>query len=226
MNDHIDNEHEEIESLLPWYVNGTLSAEDHQRVKRYIAAHPEMESQLAALRDDQISDISANEIIHSDSETALQRLMNSIESEKPEMRRRTKSTNTIMSQVEVWVRSLSPTGLTLAAVTGAIVIIVQAGLLTMLLWYLPEGETVYRTASGGQESTEIKALVQFNKDAKLEDISRFLSKHQVQILAGPKPGGFYTIGFSADAVEKTSRLELLNKLSANKALVTLVLPAK
>lgn len=222
----LDSERKEIESLLPWYVNGTLSTEDNERVERYVASHPEMETQLAMLRDDQASTIAANESIQQDSPSALQRLMDSMEREKAEMRRRTKPTNTILSQIDVWIRSLSPTGLTLAAVTGGIVIMVQAGLLTMLLWYLPEGETTYRTASVGQESTETKVLVQFNKDAKLEDISHFLSEHQAQILSGPKPGGFYTIGFSAEAVERSSRQELLNKLSANKALVTIVLPAK
>lgn len=40
MNDRFDE-------LLPWYVNGTLSAEDKEWVERYMAAHPESKAELA-----------------------------------------------------------------------------------------------------------------------------------------------------------------------------------
>lgn len=43
MNDRFDE-------LLPWYVNGTLGAEDKEWVERYIAAHPESQAEVAWYR--------------------------------------------------------------------------------------------------------------------------------------------------------------------------------
>jgi len=43
MNDRFDE-------LLPWYVNGTLNAEDKEWVERYMAAHPDSQAELAWYR--------------------------------------------------------------------------------------------------------------------------------------------------------------------------------
>lgn len=59
------NEHQtemsEIETLLPWYVKGTLGPEDTARVEAHLAAHPETQRALALIAEEWHETVAANE---------------------------------------------------------------------------------------------------------------------------------------------------------------------
>jgi Putative zinc-finger len=45
-----DNPHAEVEQLLPWYLNGTLAAAEHARVRQHVEHCSDCTAQLAGLR--------------------------------------------------------------------------------------------------------------------------------------------------------------------------------
>src|SRR5689334_24912984 len=68
------SEREQIEMLLPWYVGGTLAADDRGRVERYLADHPELRHQLDLIREEQHETVTANEALPTPPAGALERL--------------------------------------------------------------------------------------------------------------------------------------------------------
>ena len=225
-----NSEREEIELLLPWYVSGGLGLEETGRVEAYLEHHSELEQQLTALREDAEASISANEEITAQPEAALGRLLRSIEAESPgRQKSRLPSSllsNGLMDFLNDFLRSLSPAGLSLAASTAAIVILVQAGLLVAYQWSEMPGEVTYHTASGDEKQAGVRLLIQFNSNVTHGAVGRFLSENHAEILAGPKPGGFYLVGIESGSLNEAARQELITTLGRDKTLVTLILPAQ
>ena len=114
---------EDIELLLPWYINGTLEAADVAKVEAYLERHPDMTTQLTTLREDFDETIHANEAIAGPSGAALDRLMAQIETETPaHLRARQQATRAgrgLMSSIDDFLRSLSPGRLGWAAMAAA-----------------------------------------------------------------------------------------------------------
>ncbi len=221
-----DSEREQVELLLPWYANGTLSPAETERVEAYLARHPEMEPQLATLREDHSASVAANEAIAVSSEAAMDRLMRAIDAEAPVPHKTPSFASRLSTVLDDYLRSLSPDGLSWAAVAAAVVIVVQAALLGALLWQQPADEAVYRTASGRQAATGVEVLIQFNGDAGLDRVGRFLAEHDAQIVAGPKPGGFYLVRVVAQNTDEAAYQTLIARLASDKGVVKLVLPTQ
>lgn len=220
-----DGSPEEIELLLPWYVNGTLEASDAAKVEAYLERHPDMRVQLATLRDDMHETVGANEAIAGPSGAALDRLMNQIEAETPMRHRAAKVKRGMMEAVDEFLRSLSPGRLGWAAMAAAAVIMLQAGVVGTMMLNPPTGDSTYQTASGSNQLSGTFALIQFKQDASVADISTFLSKEGAEIVGGPKPGGLFRVRISADKLNDDARQALLTKLRAN-AFVIVVLPSQ
>lgn len=221
-----DAAREEIEMLLPWYVNGTLDPTDRGKVEAYLASDPEMKAQLATLREDMHEAIDANEAIAGPSGAALGRLMDQIAAEAPARRPLLKTNSSLFRKLDDFLRSLSPGRLSFAAMAAAAVILVQASVVgTMLLQSTPEGH-VYETASGDQIQGGTFVLVKFAPDASLEEISAFLTSTNAEIVGGPKPGGLYRVRVSPKTLDAASRLTLMSALQAKTRLISLVLPSQ
>jgi hypothetical protein len=221
-----DAAREEIEMLLPWYVNGTLDDADVGKVEAYLASHPEMNLQLNTLREDMSEAIHANETIAGPSGAALDRLMDQIAAEAPARQRLASAGSGLLGQFENFLRSLSPGRLSFAAMAAAAVIMLQAGVVGTMLLQPPSKGSVYQTASGGKQQGGTFVLVKFAPGASLDDISAFLTSSNAEIVGGPKPGGLFRVRISPDELDDTGRLALMKSLQAETKLISVVLPSQ
>ena len=116
---------QDIELMLPWYVNGTLSADERAQVDRYMREHPEMAHQLDLVREEMDATIDANEALNPAHAGALDRLLTRIDAEDGPQRET--DGNVVRSGwLSGWLSAFSSPALRLAAVGAAVVIIAQA----------------------------------------------------------------------------------------------------
>jgi anti-sigma factor RsiW len=196
------NRDDELDLLLPFYVNGTLSAEERRQVESYLERSSHARDEVALLRAlrQQVKD---EAIENSPGELGLQRLKREIkqaEQAPPSGDRMTGRTITVAS---FW-RPL--------AVAACLVVMVQAGVMVGLGGF-GGGDTV-EPASG----TAAVMQVTFAPDATEEQIRELLQSAGASIADGPTALGIYQLRL-VDA-EATSVDEALTTLRANGDVVT------
>ena len=189
----------EFEALLPWYVAGTLDSKDMLRMDRELEKSPELQRLLDLTLEEQEQTVLLNEKLGVPSADALSRLMAQVEAEP----RKQLLVSGAMSRVSGWFESLtasmSPAAMGASAAAAAVIICIQAALLAGLYFkQVPQG-AIYETASHGK--TEVKAngpraLIAFQPELKASDMETFLTAHDLQIIEGPRAGGFYQVKFS------------------------------
>lgn len=218
-------EREDIEMLLPWYEAGTLDAAEAERVASYLKQHPEISDQLALVREEQDAAIGANEALGAPAAGALDRLMVSIEAEAGPAPARA-ATDGAMGWIARLLGGPIPAGVRWAAGAAMVLIVAQTVSLGVLLTE-PRTGTRYLPASGHEKAlTEgTFALVLFNKDAGAGAITALLSELDATIVEGPKPDGFYRVRLSSKVLGDAERDALLQRLSADSALVSMAMPA-
>lgn len=218
---------EDIELLLPWYVNGTLEAADVAKVEDYLARHPDMAAQVATLREDRDEAIGANEAIAGPGGAALDRLMAEIDQEAVPLHRRAAQTGRgLMEKLGDFLASLSPGRLGWAAMAAAAVIVLQAGIVGTVMLNPPTGGKTYQTASGSKAPGGTFVLVQFKPAAAMTEVSAYLAEHGAEIIAGPKPGGLYRVRISAEELADDKRAALIEKLRGPGSVLQTVIPSQ
>lgn len=215
---------DDIELLLPWYVNGTLDETEQARVEAYLASTSEFDAQIATLREDMLETTTANELIRGPSAGALDRLMRDIEQEPASIRAKLPNRAGVIAAIEQFLHALTPGRLGFAAMAAAAIIVVQAGLLgsTML-----QGGTGYTTASGENTAASGTAfLVQFNPKADITAVAAFLEANKAQIVSGPDDGALFKIRIGKKILDTPAREALMQTLADNEKMITLILPSE
>jgi hypothetical protein len=196
----------ELEALLPWHVNGTLSARDARRVEEALTRDPALARQYAVIQDEYAETIHLNESLGAPSSRAMQKLFAAIDAEPARNRPVSLSLSARFTQ---FVASLSPrTFATTAAVGAVALLLLQAGVIGVILVKDRAGSG-YQTASyqGAQKSAGVIALIRFAPDARISDINTFLGTYSASIVDGPKAGTFRVrIGDKALSKDEISRL--------------------
>jgi len=228
-NEHIKDEISDVEAMLPWYAAGTLSAQESALVEAGLADDAALRQQLVLAREELEQDVKLNEGLGAPSGEALVKLMAGIAAEPSRVPLSASLKMKFSNWMENFIGSMSPVGLGMSVAAAAIIICVQAVILAGL--YLqkdPVGST-YQTAShgaSGQVQTGTLALIAFQPQARAGQISAFLDKHALQIVGGPKPGGFYIIRIDAKILDEAVLTRRLDTLRANAKIVRFAAPAK
>jgi len=217
---------DEVELLLPWYVNDTLEPHDKARVNAYLAEHSEFETQIATMREDMGESIQANEMIRAPGAGALDRLMTQIEAEAPQPLALKASATGLLASLGEFLQSLTPGRLSMAAIAAALVITVQAGFLGNMLLQGGSGGGVYETVGENTSATGTAFLIQFNPEADLGAVAGFLESNDAVVISGPENGQFFKIRIGSKTLDEAARAALLTKLGANTDLVAMVLPSE
>ena len=160
----------DIESLLPFYVNGTLEAEELATVQAALKAEPALQQQAEALGHIR-AQMRAEDIEFSPGEMGFARLSQAI----------TAPVAANISAAPTWWR------------TGAIAAcaaLLAVGV-TLQLPRLTTSAPEYEQASAAQEAPRLQ--IAFLPDVSVEALGAVLTEFDLSIVAGPSALGFYEL---------------------------------
>jgi hypothetical protein len=223
-NNHTLTEREEVELMLPWYETGQLTAEETQLVENYLGKDAELRRMLELIREEAGETVVTNERIGMPSHEARDRLMTQIAAEGGGAPR-------AAGLISGWLKQLglggmSP-GLALAGAVAAVVIIVQAAVITSMISGDPAGEGP-QLASGEDTVTETGAfaLIRFSEDASAAAITELLRENGITIVDGPKPGGMFRVKLSDETLTEDRHGVLIENLRQQADIVAFASPTR
>lgn len=206
---------ERFTELLPWYVNGTLSADDRAWVEAQLRAHPElagelqwMESLQVKLRESapQVSD-----------EVGLDRALARIAGDRREGQTWTQPRAGAHSAAALdWRGRLrewfAGFGLKPSMAFALAVIAVQAGFLAQLTLRQPEETSEIRSMRAGAAEHGPLLKVNFKPDATEADIRLLLIEAQATLTGGPGQLGDYYLRVPAARLQASTELLKANRI--------------
>ena len=223
----LEQDPSEIEMLLPFHVAGTLNAGDARRVEEALAADPELARQYAVIREEYAATIHLNESLGTPSARAMQKLFAAIDAEPG---RKPSGSLDFSTRFAGFFASLSPQTLAWSAGLGALVLLLQAGVIGAVL--LKNQTGTYQTASlspnemaslGANEpitrslrlGTPPLVLVRFAPDARVADITALLDSYQA-LIVGNAQGGTFRLQFGNGPMTNDEIAALLGRLQKEK----------
>ncbi|MEO6783602.1 MAG: hypothetical protein ABI407_19055 [Bradyrhizobium sp.] len=214
----LEREPGEIEMLLPWHAAGTLNARDARRVEEALVRDPELSRQYTAIREEYAETIDLNESLGAPSARAMQTLFAAIDAE-PE--RKPTASRRISRGIAGFFAALTPRTLAWSASLGAVVLLLQAGIIGAMLMQnqpasfqtasLSTNEPITRTLSS---EAPPRALVRFAPDARVADIIALLDTYRAAII--DTRGGMFRLQFGNRAMSKDEAAGLMRKLQGEK----------
>ena len=171
---------ESLELLLPWYVNGTLEAEERRQVEAYLESNSDARDEVALLRElrQQVKD---EKIENSPGELGLQRLKREIKQAGAQPGGADRMTGRTVTVASFW-RPL--------AVAACLAVVVQAGVMVGLGGW--PGSDV-EIASGTAGLTPPVLQVTFEPGATEQEIRDVLQSAGASIADGPTALGVYNL---------------------------------
>jgi anti-sigma factor RsiW len=191
--------HEQAQQLLPWYVNGTLEADEAAMVEAHLAECAECRADLAA--EQALSrEVAALPL---DVEHAWSMLSDRIDAAGPP-RRLAAPVPFLRRKVAIgW--ALGGPFAAAAAVAFAVAVLPGAP--------SPAGQT-YRALGSAPTAAPGNALVMFSPDARDSDLRAALAKAGARIVDGPTASGAYVV-----RIAPASRVQALDGLRATPQIV-------
>ncbi len=194
---------ERFEELLPWYVNGTLGADDRGWVERYAAEHPEAQAQIDWCRGLQAHiQASAPQIAPA---LGLDRVLQRIRRERPMMVQRVRS----------WLGALAAAPVAgvarpIGAVAALAIIVVQGGIIYQMRQdNSAQDEPLLRGTKAIRVDEGPLLRVNFSPDAREAEIRMLLVAAQATLAGGPGQLGDYYLrvpaGRESAAVDRLRR---------------------
>jgi hypothetical protein len=228
----------DLEELLPWHAAGTLDSDEAAEVERALAADPELARRFALVREELTETILLNESLGAPSARAMETLFRAIDQDRKVVRRVASSP----SLGERVAQFFSPRVLAWTASAAAVVVLLQAGVITRLVMdehesgvpavqalATPTDSPTYETASAPIVTRGLEvatyAWVQFAPRASMAEINKFLGEHDAAIVDGPKPNDIYRVRVAKGALAPRELSRLLKTLEADKAIVNSAEPA-
>ncbi len=206
----VDREPTELEALLPFHAAGTLNLRDARRVDEALASDPDLARQYAAIQDEYAETILLNESLGAPSSRAMQKLFAAIDAEPA----RKASFNPVM-RIAGFFSSLSPRTLAYAGVAGAVLVLLQAGVIGTVLVKDRASGNFQTAAFPVQSAAGTFAFLRFAPDAKADDITQLLNTYNASIVSGPK-AGMFRVQFGDKALSKQDAAQLLTRLQTEK----------
>jgi hypothetical protein len=235
-NEHLPPKHSaemsEIETLLPWYVKGTLGPEDTARVEAHLAAHPETQRALALIAEEWHETVAANETLGAPTPAARDRLMADLAAEEAASVPAPLTGTALLQHMKSAWTALIPKGVSpvmaFSGVAAAIVIVVQSVAVAVLIAGGSPSGGGMRLAKGPEAGVLAGAdfYVRFSENATAGDIMAHLKPFNATIIDGPKPGGLFRLRVSPQPLSTTEMKAIMKKLRARQDIVRFVAPAK
>ncbi|WP_244064959.1 hypothetical protein [Bradyrhizobium sp. Ce-3] len=231
----LGQEPDDIEMLLPWHAAGTLNARDARRVEDALASDPELARQYSVIREEYAETIGLNESLGAPSARAMQKLFAAIDAE-PE--RKPSAAARMSAGFSEFFSKLSPRTLAWSSSLGALVVLLQAGVIGAVLMRSPTASfqtasldaaeqrsapaapsaavapsaPITRDLGASVAAAPTRLLVRFTPDARISDITALLDNYQGAIIDGK--GGMFRLQFRA--MDKDGVAALIARLQKEK----------
>lgn len=195
----------DLEALLPWYLNGTVSPDERAAIEAWLAEDEDARLLLDAMRDEQeVAGLANLEVEVPDAEAGLAALMREIDreaplqAEQPEMRPRRETPiakPTLFERVAAWLPS---PGLRLAAGVAGVLVVVQAAAIAVMLIGGPgtsenPADPGFQVASGGGDAVATvgpRFLMTFQGAMTIDELGTFLDEYKLRLVDSPAPAIF------------------------------------
>ncbi|MBZ9976294.1 anti-sigma factor [Mesorhizobium sp. B2-7-3] len=180
---------DEMETLLPFYLNGSLEGSDLEAVEEWLANDPSALAALGEAEAEFSGTAAANEAIRPPAD-ALSRFAKALDAEAGPARRPAGSS----WLAQAWARFMAvPVGVAWAAAAVLLALIAVQSLVQ------PGGKGGNFEIAGAQDDLAKLpfALVKFKPDAKMADIAVFLDANKLKIIGGPTADGVFRLAIPA-----------------------------
>ena len=183
---------EDVLSYLPLIANGTCPPNIQEKIKDVIDTNSDCARELEELKVLSSAIKASSEKIYVPSETLLDSVLRRIESQESRESSPTKDPwfSRLSRQIAGWV---TLPRLQVAMAVAVVLLFVQAGIII----HQSRKTSLYHTLAGTIQPTpgRIALKIIFTPEASLKNITVFLQTTKGQIIAGPGPGGVFTISF-------------------------------
>ncbi|MER8947860.1 anti-sigma factor [Mesorhizobium sp. M0185] len=180
---------DEMEMLLPFYLNGSLEGTELEAIEEWLASDPAAMAALGEAEAEFSGTAAANEAIRTPAD-ALSRFAKALDAEAGPSRAPAASS----WLAQAWSRFMAvPAGVAWAAAAVLLALVVAQS-------FVQTGNRGGDFEIAGSEDDLAKmpfALVKFKPDAKLSDIIAFLDQNQLKIAGGPTADGVFRVGVPA-----------------------------
>jgi len=173
-------DHEEIDLLLPWYVNGTISEEDRHRVEEHLHECNQCQKEVLFLK--RLGEAVETEPLLAPSHGLLQNTLEHIGRKRLNL----------LDRVIEWLAPIPR--LRWVAIAAGLAIVLQTAVIVELV-SRPRIEKTYEVLSVPvtQEAMGPRIIVAFKENVTESVIRETIQSFRGQIVSGPSPLGFYTI---------------------------------
>lgn len=191
---------DELEALLPFYLNGTLSGEDLRAVEDWLAADAEALAALAEADMEAAETSAVNEAIRPPAD-ALARFNRALEGEAGPA-----SAASGNPFAALWQRLVAlPAGLAWATAALAVALVLYQA----VYGGIREQGGVEIAGTEQDEAKRPFALVVFRADARMADIGAFLTANGAAIVGGPTATGVFRVAIPGETGAEYDRLVAL-----------------
>lgn len=191
-----------FDELLPFYVNGTLNAEDRTWIEHYLREHPLAANELNWLRS--VQAMTQEEAVPVSSEVGLDRTMRRIHGERTPVAP-AQAPLSAVERVREWFSRLVPAPMLKPALAGALAVIaLQAVVITTMVGEREDTSLVRKVPDVNAAEQGAFVKVNFRPDATEADIRMLLLDVQANIASGPGQLGDYYVrvpAWQVDAVQ-------------------------
>ena len=186
---------DELEILLPFYLNGTLEGDDLDAVEEWLATDPAAADALAEAEAEFSGVSAANEAVQPPAD-ALARFNRMLDAEAGPERRAAPST-----LARLWRGFLAvPSSVAWGAAAAAIALLMVPAVMQPV-------RTVGDFEIAGSEEADMPfVFVTFKPEATIAVVSAFLADNGATVLAGPAAGGVFKIGIGAKTAADYDRI--------------------
>lgn len=193
-----------FDELLPFYVNGTLGADDRAWIESYLREHPLAANELHWLRS--VQTMTQEEAVPASSEIGLERALQRIRGERAAAAPPV-APQPMVERVRHWLSRLVPTPMLKPALAGALAVIaLQAVVITSMVGERDETSEI-RTLPGNVTEHGPYVKLNFRPDASETDIRMLLIDVQASLASGPGQLGDYYVRVPASQIDGvTARL--------------------
>jgi hypothetical protein len=207
---------EELELLLPWYVNGTLDAARRRHIDEALAHDGRLRRALALAREDQEAVVETHELIAPPSNAPLDRIMAEVAGAGRARQHALKLS--LADAFKGFLVALSPRTLAVATAAMAVVIAVQTATIGLMSLKGP-GPELASVEPGGQAENTARFIVGFAPGATAQQITALFDGAGLKIISGPAGGGLYIVEAALTEATGPGGEKVLQQLQARSDII-------